>query len=138
MTPILFVDRDGTLIEEPADFQIDAYEKLRFVEGVIPAMLKLRDAGFQFVLVTNQDGLGTASFPRENFEGPHALMIQILASQGITFREELIDEEQKELKARFKDALKTLKTSSLYRGRSERWRSDLPWYLLIGQQGSGQ
>ncbi|WP_084378018.1 type VI secretion system membrane subunit TssM [Pseudomonas mucidolens] len=53
-------------------------------------------------------------------------------------RDEQIDEEQKELKARFKDALKTLKTSSLYRGRSERWRSDLPWYLLIGPQGSGK
>jgi len=53
-------------------------------------------------------------------------------------REEQIDEEQKELKERFKDALKTLKTSSLYRGRSERWRSDLPWYLLIGPQGSGK
>jgi type VI secretion system protein ImpL len=53
-------------------------------------------------------------------------------------REELIDDEQKELKARFKDALKTLKTSSLYRGRSERWRSDLPWYLLIGPQASGK
>jgi len=53
-------------------------------------------------------------------------------------REELIDEEQKELKERFKDALKTLKTSSLYRGRSERWRNDLPWYLLIGPQASGK
>ncbi len=53
-------------------------------------------------------------------------------------RDEQIDEEQQELKARFKDALKTLKTSSLYRGRSERWRSDLPWYLLIGPQGSGK
>ena len=53
-------------------------------------------------------------------------------------REEQIDDEHKELKARFKDALKTLKTSSLYRGRSERWRSDLPWYLLIGPQGSGK
>ena len=50
---ILFVDRDGTLIEEPEDFQIDAYEKLRFVEGVIPAMLKLRDAGYVFVIVSN-------------------------------------------------------------------------------------
>lgn len=53
-------------------------------------------------------------------------------------RDDRIDEEQKELKARFKDALKTLKTSSLYRGRSERWRSDLPWYLLIGPQASGK
>jgi imidazoleglycerol-phosphate dehydratase/histidinol-phosphatase len=89
---ILFVDRDGTIIEEPSDFQIDSYAKLRFVRGVIPAMLKLRDAGFQFVLVTNQDGLGTASFPRADFEGPHALMLQVLESQGIVFREQLIDE----------------------------------------------
>ena len=89
---IVFVDRDGTIIEEPADFQIDSFEKIRFVEGVIPAMLKLRDAGWQFVLVTNQDGLGTASFPRETFTGPHALMVQLLESQGIRFREEIIDE----------------------------------------------
>ena len=89
---IVFVDRDGTIIEEPADFQIDAYDKIRFVEGVIPAMLKLRDAGFEFVLVTNQDGLGTDSFPRDTFTGPHALMVQVLESQGIRFREELIDE----------------------------------------------
>jgi type VI secretion system protein ImpL len=53
-------------------------------------------------------------------------------------REEQLNDEQKELQARFKDVLKTLKTSSLYRGRSERWRSDLPWYLLIGPQGSGK
>ncbi len=89
---IVFVDRDGTIIEEPADFQIDSFEKIRFVEGVIPAMLKLRDAGWQFVLVTNQDGLGTDSFPRETFTGPHALMVQLLESQGIRFREEIIDE----------------------------------------------
>ncbi|AKK67384.1 bifunctional histidinol-phosphatase/imidazoleglycerol-phosphate dehydratase HisB [Xanthomonas translucens] len=91
MTPILFVDRDGTLIEEPADFQIDAYEKLRFVQGVIPAMLKLRDAGYQFVIVTNQDGLGSEAFPQAAFDGPHDLMLQIFASQGIAFREVLID-----------------------------------------------
>ena len=89
---IVSVDRDGTIIEEPADFQIDSYEKIRFVEGVIPAMLKLRDAGWQFVLVTNQDGLGTDSFPRETCTGPHALMGQLLESQGIRFREEIIDE----------------------------------------------
>ncbi|MCC4633892.1 bifunctional histidinol-phosphatase/imidazoleglycerol-phosphate dehydratase HisB [Xanthomonas dyei] len=91
MTPILFVDRDGTLITEPADYQIDAYEKLRFVDNVIPAMLKLRDAGYQFVIVTNQDGLGSESYPRTAFDGPNNLMLQIFASQGIEFREVLID-----------------------------------------------
>ncbi len=92
MTRILFIDRDGVLIEEPADFQIDSYEKFRLVEGVIPSLLRLRDAGFEFVMVTNQDGLGTASFPRERFEGPHRLLLQILTSQGLRFREILIDE----------------------------------------------
>ncbi len=92
MSRILFIDRDGVLIEEPADFQIDAFEKFRLVDGVVPALLKLRDAGFEFVMVSNQDGLGTDSFPRSHFQGPHDLLLQILASQGIGFREILIDE----------------------------------------------
>lgn len=91
MTPILFIDRDGTLIEEPADFQIDAYEKLRFVPQVIPALLKLRDAGYQFVIVTNQDGLGSEGYPRASFDGPNDLMLQIFESQGIVFRDVLVD-----------------------------------------------
>lgn len=90
-TPILFVDRDGTLIEEPAGFQVDSYAKLRFFAGVVPALLKLRDAGWQFVMVTNQDGLGTDAFPQEGFDGPHALMLQLFESQGIVFRDILID-----------------------------------------------
>ncbi|KFN48928.1 bifunctional histidinol-phosphatase/imidazoleglycerol-phosphate dehydratase HisB [Arenimonas composti] len=88
---ILFVDRDGTLIEEPADQQIDSYAKLRFMPGMLPALLKLRDAGFSFVMVSNQDGLGTASFPREHFEGPQQLLLQLLESQGIAFEAVLID-----------------------------------------------
>ena len=91
LQPILFVDRDGTLIEEPDDFQVDAYEKLRFVKDVIPALLKLRDAGYQFVIVSNQDGLGSEAYPRAAFDGPHALMRQVFESQGIVFRDELID-----------------------------------------------
>ena len=91
LRPILFVDRDGTLIEEPGDHQVDAFDKLRFVEGVIPALLRLRDAGYEFVMVTNQDGLGTAAFPQADFDGPHALMLQVFASQGIVFREVLVD-----------------------------------------------
>ena len=89
--PILFVDRDGTLIEEPDDFQIDRLEKLRFVAGVIPAMLRLRDAGYEFVIVSNQDGLGRAAYPQASFDGPQALMMQIFESQGIPFREVLVD-----------------------------------------------
>jgi imidazoleglycerol-phosphate dehydratase/histidinol-phosphatase len=88
---IAFVDRDGTLIEEPSDFQVDALDKVRFVEGMIPALLKLRDAGWELVMVTNQDGLGTPSFPREAFEGPQRLLLQLLESQGIAFADILVD-----------------------------------------------
>lgn len=90
-TPVLFVDRDGTLILEPEDFQVDSFDKLALVEGVVPALLRLREAGWEFVMVTNQDGLGTDAFPEEAFAGPHALLLQVLASSGIEFREVLID-----------------------------------------------
>ena len=89
--PILFVDRDGTLIAEPDDFKIDSYAKLRFVDGVIPALLRVRQAGYRLVMISNQDGLGGDGFPREAFEGPHALMLQVFASQGIVFDDVLID-----------------------------------------------
>jgi len=88
---ILFIDRDGCLIEEPEDEQVDRFEKFRMMPGVIPALLNLKRAGYRFVLVSNQDGLGTESFPRDQFEGPHRLLIQILESQGITFDAEHID-----------------------------------------------
>lgn len=96
MTRILFIDRDGVLLEEPEDEQIDSYEKFRLVPGVIAALLRLRDKGFEFVMVTNQNGLGSAAFPRHSFEGPHKLLLQILGSQGIRFREILIDESMPE------------------------------------------
>jgi imidazoleglycerol-phosphate dehydratase/histidinol-phosphatase len=89
--PLLIADRDGTLIEEPEDFQVDSYDKLALVPGVIPALLRLRDAGWDLVMVTNQDGLGTEAFPQEAFDGPHKLLLQILSSQGIEFRDILID-----------------------------------------------
>jgi imidazoleglycerol-phosphate dehydratase/histidinol-phosphatase len=81
----LFVDRDGTLIEEPADEQVDSLEKVRWMPGVFAALQRLTAAGYELVMITNQDGLGTASFPREQFEGPQRLVIDTLASQGIGF-----------------------------------------------------
>jgi imidazoleglycerol-phosphate dehydratase/histidinol-phosphatase len=88
---VLFVDRDGTLIEEPPDRQIDSYAKLRLVPGAIGALRRCVDAGYELVMVSNQDGLGTPSFPQDRFDGPHALLLAILAGEGIVFREVLID-----------------------------------------------
>ena len=87
---ILFIDRDGTIIVEPPDQQIDSLPKLTLIDGVIPALLRLRDAGYAFVLVSNQDGRGTSSFPEAAFREPHEFLIRLLASQGIHFEAEFI------------------------------------------------
>ena len=87
---VLFIDRDGTLIEEPEDFQVDSLQKVRLVDGVIPAMLRLAAHGYRFVMVSNQDGLGTDAFPTEQFQVCHDHMLALFASQGLSFDEVLI------------------------------------------------
>jgi imidazoleglycerol-phosphate dehydratase / histidinol-phosphatase len=85
MKKILFLDRDGTLLTEPADFQIDRLDKFALEPEVVPALRRLRDAGWTFVMVTNQDGLGTPSFPRSDFEPVQKLLLDVLKSQGLAF-----------------------------------------------------
>jgi imidazoleglycerol-phosphate dehydratase / histidinol-phosphatase len=82
---VLFVDRDGTLVIEPADQQIDSLQKVRLVPGVIPALGRLRDAGYRFVMVSNQDGLGSDTFPEAAFREAHDFLLDLFISQGITF-----------------------------------------------------
>jgi imidazoleglycerol-phosphate dehydratase/histidinol-phosphatase len=87
---IVFIDRDGTLIEEPADEKVDRLDKVRLLPGVIPALLELTRAGLELVMVTNQDGLGTEALPHESFEGPHRFVLELFSSQGIEFTEVFI------------------------------------------------
>ncbi len=85
MQKILFIDRDGTLIKEPEDFQVDSLEKFQLVEQALPCLLQLKQAGYRFVMVSNQDGLGTDAFPEKDFWPVQNLLMQILESQGLAF-----------------------------------------------------
>jgi imidazoleglycerol-phosphate dehydratase/histidinol-phosphatase len=90
---VLFIDRDGTIVQEPpVDYQLDRFEKLAFLPGVFHWLGKIaRELDFDLVMVTNQDGLGTDSFPEDTFWPVHNLMIQILESEQIFFKEVCID-----------------------------------------------
>lgn len=93
MKKVLFIDRDGTIIvEPPVDFQVDSLEKLEFVPGAISNLKKINDElDYVLVMVTNQDGLGTGSFPENTFWPAHNKMLKTLEGEGIVFDEILID-----------------------------------------------
>ncbi len=92
MEKILFIDRDGTLILEPEDYQVDALEKVEFYPEVFQYLgLIVRELDYQLVLVTNQDGLGTDSHPEEKFWPAHQFVMKAFANEGIHFQEEIID-----------------------------------------------
>jgi imidazoleglycerol-phosphate dehydratase/histidinol-phosphatase len=92
MKKVLFIDRDGTILTEPEDEQVDSIEKFSFIPGAITGLSRIaREMEFEFVMVTNQDGLGTPSFPEEIFWPLHNKMLQILKGEGIEFSEIFID-----------------------------------------------
>ena len=96
---LLIIDRDGTIIEEPpVDFQVDSLEKLQFVPGAITSLSSLArlDDEYLFVLASNQDGLGTLSFPEETFYPAHNKMLKTLEGEGFTFDRQLIDRSKPE------------------------------------------
>ena len=92
MKKVLFIDRDGTLIIEPEDEQIDSLEKLEFYPGVFQYLSRIaNELEYEIVMVSNQDGLGTASFPEDTFHPAHNKIIKAFENEGIVFSEILID-----------------------------------------------
>ena len=92
MKKLLFIDRDGTLILEPPDQQVDSLEKLEFYPGVITALGKIaRELNYELIMVSNQDGLGTISFPEDDFWSVQNKMMSMLRNEGIIFNDVLID-----------------------------------------------
>lgn len=92
MKKILFLDRDGTLVHEPADFQVDALDKVEYLPGVFRYLSKIaEEMDYDLVMVTNQDGLGTSSLPEADFWPPHNAILKAFENEGIVFKEILID-----------------------------------------------
>ena len=91
MKKAIFVDRDGTILREPADEQIDSLEKMEFVPGAISGLKAVCGLGYELVLASNQDGLGTPAFPEDAFRGPQEKMLRILEGEGVSFDDILID-----------------------------------------------
>lgn len=100
MKKVLFIDRDGTIIKEPKDKQIDSFDKFEFLPEVITNLSKIAsETDYELVMVTNQDGLGTTSYPENTFWPVQNLMLQILKGEGVEFREIFIDKSLPEDKA---------------------------------------
>ena len=91
MRKVIFIDRDGTLLREPADEQIDSLEKVAFVPGAISGMKALTGLGYELVMASNQDGLGTSAFPEDTFWPAQNLLLKTLEGEGVVFDDILID-----------------------------------------------
>lgn len=130
MKKAIFVDRDGTIIVEPEDEQIDSLEKLEFVPGAISGLKALMGLGFDIVMASNQDGLGTASFPEDDFWPAHNKMLRTLEGEGVTFDDFLIDRSFPE------DGLDTRKPGTGMFGKYLDGSYDLASSFVIGDRAT--
>lgn len=128
MKKAIFVDRDGTIIVEPEDEQIDSLEKLEFVPGAISGLKALMGLGYEIVMASNQDGLGTASFPEEDFWPAHNKMLRTLEGEGVSFDDFLIDRSFPE------DGLDTRKPGTGMFGRYLDGSYDMSASFVIGDR----
>ena len=129
MKQALFIDRDGTILVEPDDEQIDSFDKFQFVQGVIRNLYFIRKKlDFEFVMVSNQDGLGTSSYPEQDFWPTHNLMLNTLKSEGIEFDDILIDRSFPE------DNLPTRKPGTGMLGKYMTGEYDLANSYVIGDR----
>ena len=128
---VLIVDRDGTIIvEPPVDYQVDSLEKLEFVPGAISALKSLADLNFELVMASNQDGLGTASFPEDTFWPAHNKMLTTLRGEGVEFDDQLIDRSMPE------DNAPTRKPRTGMFGRYLSEEYDLSHSFVIGDRAT--
>ena len=128
---VLFIDRDGTILVEPMPSeQVDSYDKMDFVEGAISALKSIAGLDYELVLASNQDGLGTDSFPYDDFIGPHRLMERILAAEGVRFADELIDPTMPE------DNAPTRKPGTAMFGKYTSGDYDLAGSYVIGDRST--
>lgn len=131
MKKVLFIDRDGTMIQEyPPTYQIDSFDKVSFYPGVFKYLGKIaEELDYELVLVSNQDGLGTAKFPEEDFWPAHNLIMGSFANEGILFKEELIDRSYPE------ENLPTRKPGiGMFTGYLNNPEYDIPNSFVIGDR----
>lgn len=130
MKKAIFVDRDGTIIVEPEDEQIDSLEKLEFIPGAISGLKALCGLGYEIVLASNQDGLGTSSFPESDFWPAHNKMLRTLEGEGVRFDDFLIDRSRPE------DGLDTRKPGTGMFGRYLDGSYDMASSFVVGDRES--
>lgn len=130
MKKAIFIDRDGTILVEPADEQIDSLEKMEWVPGAISSLKALVGLGYELVIVSNQDGLGTSSFPEETYWPVQNKMLQTLEGEGVVFDDILVDRSFPE------DNLPTRKPGTGMLGKYMDGSYDLAACFVIGDRES--